>query len=203
VTGDVAITDFAALDRRPRPICALKIAALGGSTSSEPFRAAAARRRRRVLRARGRHPDGSLNLRRLLAGREPGARAGRKPAPAPAGCRCRSGRSARRGSVNFRFLRQAILDQPHRGRRQHHDHVPSSGRGRADGASSAAPVNRGRITRSRRRRWIAARASDIDLPPLTLTRPVRGYGIEKEQAHVDVRCRNRRLTAETASSSTS
>ncbi len=212
-TGDVTITDFAALDKpTASDLARWKTLALDGlDVVSEPFRAAASRVGVDGFFARVVvYPDGSLNLRRLLTpGASPEPAPDAKPAPAPTreALPVSIGRvELARGSVNFSdfFVKPSystdlteVAGSITTMSSEQAGDVALTGR-----VERTAPVEiSGRIHPFAKELSldIAARARDIDLPPLTpYSAKYAGYGIEKGKLTFDVRYKveNRRLTAE-------
>ena len=215
--GDVAIADFAALDRPTSSDLARwqSLTLEGLDVASEPFRAAVARIAVADFFARVIvYQDATLNLTRLLtpgASPEPAADARPPPAPAAAGAESRLpvsiGRiELARGNVNFSdfFIRpnySANLT----------DVAGSIGTMSADEAGEVrlearvdhtAPVEvQGRINpfAAQLSFDLNGTARDVDLPPLTAySAKYAGYGIEKGKLTFEVRYRveDRKLVAE-------
>ena len=214
-TGDVAITDFAALDKpTASDLARWKTLALDGlDVVSEPFRAAVARVGVDEFFARiVVYPDGSINLRRLLTpGASPEPAPDAKRAPAPASSRealpVSIGRvELARGSVNFSdfFVKPNYSTDL----TEVAGSITTMSAEQAGDVALTARVERtapveisGRIHPFAKDLSldIAAKARDIDLPPLTpYSSKYAGYGIEKGKLTFDVRYKveNRRLTAE-------
>jgi uncharacterized protein involved in outer membrane biogenesis len=215
--GDVAIADFAALDRPTSSDLARwqSLTLEGVDVASEPFRAAVDRIAVADFFARVIvYQDATLNLTRLLtpgASPEPAADARPPPAPAAAGAESRLpvsiGRiELARGNINFSdfFIRpnySANLT----------DVAGSIGAMSADEAGEVrlearvdhtAPVEvQGRINpfAARLSFDLNGKARDVDLPPLTAySAKYAGYGIEKGKLTFEVhyRVEDRKLVAE-------
>ena len=211
------MTDFAALDKPTASDLARwkRLALDGVDIATEPFRMAIGRVGAEDYYARVIvYQDGTLNLTRLLTAGQPP-----EPAPPPAVASPDQGRARARGAAGhdrpdrargrqrelLRFLRAPeLFGQPHRRDRQRDDDVRRAGgryrdRGRVD---RTAPVEMsGRIHPFAKELSldIAAKARDVDLPPLTpYAVKYAGYGIEKGKLTFDVhyRVEKRKLTAE-------
>jgi len=216
--GDVTVTDFASLDKpTSSDLSRWKTLALEGvDAASDPF-AFAVRRvvvedfYTRVIV----YQDGTINLARLLTpGAEPVPEADAKPAPSPDGQAKERGPlpitigriELVRGSVNFSdfFVRPNysvnLTDVA--------GTVSAMSADLAGDVAISARIDRtapvdvaGRISPFAKELTldIAAKASDVDLPPLTpYSVKYAGYGIEKGKLTFDVRYKveNRRLAAE-------
>jgi uncharacterized protein involved in outer membrane biogenesis len=216
--GNVAVTDFAALDKpTASDLLRWKRLALDDmDVATEPFRVTVGRVGAEDYYARAIvYQDGTLNLTRLLTpGREPEPASDAKPSAAPAG-----GAPARealpitigrielsRGNVNFSdfFVRPNyaanLTDVT--------GTVTTMSAEQAGDIAIAARVDRaapvevsGRIHPFAKELSldIAAKARDVDLPPLTpYSVKYAGYGIEKGKLTFDVhyRVENRKLVAD-------
>ena len=216
--GNVTVTDFAALDKPTASDLARwkRLALEGIDVATDPFRMAVGRIGAEDYYARVIvYADGTLNLTRLLTpGRQPEPvpipRLSRhRPRAPPHARRCRSrsaASSSRSGNVNFSdfFVRpnySANLTDVT-------GSVTTMSAEQAGDVAIAARVDRtapveisGRIHPFAKELSldIAAKARDVDLPPLTpYSVKYAGYGIEKGKLTFDVhyRVENRKLAAE-------